>query len=60
MPTDHRRIIGPENTVPYRLYTKLNSCPFNERFNQAVKNGIRLDGRKLDEHRKLCKYSLNF
>lgn len=56
MPVDYRRIAAPENTIPYRLYTKLNTKSFHERLSEAVKeNGIRADGRKGDEHRKICK-----
>ncbi|XP_022907300.1 exosome complex component MTR3-like [Onthophagus taurus] len=54
MPVDHKRINGPENTVPYRLYTKLNVKSFKELFSETVnENGSRLDLRKPNHHRKI-------
>lgn len=56
MPVDNRRIAAPENTIPYRLYTKLNTKSFEQCLEEAVsKEGIRSDGRKTNEHRKICK-----
>ncbi|KAI4466507.1 exosome complex component [Holotrichia oblita] len=53
MPVDHKRINGPENTIPYKLYTKLNVKSFKEALQDAVKNGVRNDKRKLDQHRRI-------
>lgn len=58
MPVDHKRINGPENTIPYKLYTKLNVKTFKEALQDAVKNGVRNDKRKLDEHRRICKQAI--
>ncbi|KAI4466531.1 exosome complex component [Holotrichia oblita] len=40
MPVDHKRINGPENTIPYKLYTKLNVKSFKEALQDAVKNAF--------------------
>ncbi|XP_065168184.1 exosome complex component MTR3-like [Atheta coriaria] len=54
MPIDNRRINGPENTVPYTLFTKLNTKSFKEQVQDAIPvNGKRSDGRKHLEHRKI-------
>lgn len=53
MPVDHKRINGPENTTPYKLYTKLNVKGFKELLQAAVNNGIRNDKRKCDQHRRI-------
>lgn len=54
MPVDNKRITGPETTVPYQLFTKQQ--PWDETFAQSFsKADLRLDDRKSDEHRKICK-----
>lgn len=55
MPIDHKRINGPEITIPYQLFEKLNTQSLKSQFDQEISNGTRKDGRKLDEHRKICK-----
>ncbi|GJQ80746.1 hypothetical protein Trydic_g9338 [Trypoxylus dichotomus] len=50
---NHKRINGPENTIPYKLYTKLNVKSVKEILQEAVNNGIRGDKRKLDQHRRI-------
>lgn len=55
MPTDHRRIAAPENTVPYQLFVNSKKS-FKELLNTVINNkGIRADGRQSKEHRKVCK-----
>lgn len=58
MPRDHKRINGPEETVPYSLFAKLNTKSLSKQFKEAVNNGKRTDSRKTDEHRKICKLQL--
>lgn len=55
MPVDHKRINGPEETVPYNLFTKLNTKSLKVQFNESLKDGSRSDGRTYLEHRKICK-----
>lgn len=55
MPIDNKRITGPEITTPYQLFT--NQKAWNENFAESLTdNGLRLDGRKTCEHRKICTY----
>lgn len=56
MPKDHKRINGPEETVPYNLFAKLNTKSLSKQFKEAVNNGKRVDARTIDEHRKICKF----
>lgn len=60
MPVDHRRINGPEDTVPYHLFSKLNIQSLSSKFADVYKNGKRKDDRKSNEHRKMCKYKLTY
>ncbi|KAJ8925372.1 hypothetical protein NQ315_009203 [Exocentrus adspersus] len=53
MPKDHKRINGPEETVPYNLFTKLNTKTLLTKFEEAVCNGKRTDLRVPEEHRKI-------
>lgn len=53
MPIDSKRIAGPEATVPYQLFTEQK--PWNQAFTESLTEaGLRLDGRKTTEHRKIC------
>jgi exosome complex component MTR3 len=57
MPVDHKRLNGPEITIPYQLFDKLNTVPLKTQFTNIVKaDGSRVDGRSLKDHRKICKY----
>lgn len=49
MPVDYRRIAGPEATVPYDLFIESN-----KNFGTTGFQEVREDGRKYDEHRKIC------
>ncbi|KAL3287202.1 hypothetical protein HHI36_001679 [Cryptolaemus montrouzieri] len=54
MPIDHKRINPPEDAVPYKLFTKLNTKSSQEQYQQILdKNQIRKDGRHASEHRKI-------
>ncbi|CAH0551050.1 unnamed protein product [Brassicogethes aeneus] len=53
MTIDHKRINGPEETIPYELFQKLNTKSLTTQFNECSKDGIRKDKRKTDEHRKI-------
>ncbi|XP_063918492.1 exosome complex component MTR3-like isoform X2 [Zophobas morio] len=55
MPIDHKRINGPEITIPYQLFDKLNTKSGKSQFKDFVKsNGVRIDGRSANDHRKIC------
>lgn len=55
---DQKRINGPENSQPYRLYSKLNSRTYSEKLaEQFSESNLRKDGRKFDESRKICNYT---
>ncbi|XP_045474360.1 exosome complex component MTR3-like [Harmonia axyridis] len=54
MPIDHKRINGPEDAVPYKLYTKLNTKSLKEQYKSCISDdGFRKDGRTILEHRSL-------
>ncbi|KAJ8971158.1 hypothetical protein NQ314_000856 [Rhamnusium bicolor] len=53
MPIDHKRINGPDETVPYTLFTKLNTQSLSQQFNKLICNGKRSDCRMPVEHRKI-------
>ncbi|CAG9859496.1 unnamed protein product [Phyllotreta striolata] len=53
MPVDHKRINGPEDTVPYSLYTKTNKQSLTEQYEEIRKTGQRTDSRAFSEHRKI-------
>ncbi|KAJ3637623.1 hypothetical protein MTP99_001066 [Tenebrio molitor] len=54
MPVDHKRLNGPEITIPYQLFDKLNTVPLKTQFTNIVKaDGSRADGRSLKDHRKI-------
>lgn len=55
MPVDHKRINGPEETVSYYLFTKLNTKSLKFQFSESIQEGKRVDGRTPLEHRKICK-----
>nr|XP_023012430.1 exosome complex component MTR3-like [Leptinotarsa decemlineata] len=53
MPIDHKRINGPEDTVPYQLFSKLNTKSLSKKFKEILKDGKRNDSRAPLEHRKI-------
>ncbi|EFA06035.2 exosome complex component MTR3 [Tribolium castaneum] len=54
MPVDHKRINGPEISIPYQLFDKLNTKSLKTQFSEIVQpNGTRADGRTSTEHRKI-------
>ncbi|KAJ8938038.1 hypothetical protein NQ318_013946 [Aromia moschata] len=53
MPIDRKRINGPEETVPYNLYTKLNTKSLLQEFDELFCDGKRADNRAPLEHRKI-------
>ncbi|XP_044263680.1 exosome complex component MTR3-like [Tribolium madens] len=54
MPVDHKRINGPEISIPYQLFDKLNTKSLKTQFSEIVqRNGTRADGRSSSEHRKI-------
>lgn len=57
MPTDHKRINGPEETLPYYLFTKLNTQSQSHKVKDILKAKKRNDDRPPLDHRKICKVS---
>nr|CAI5838096.1 unnamed protein product [Callosobruchus analis] len=53
MVIDHKRINGPEDTLPYQLFIKLNRQSLSEKYKELVQNGKRQDSRTPLEHRKI-------
>ncbi|XP_030760221.1 exosome complex component MTR3-like [Sitophilus oryzae] len=53
MPVDHKRINGPEESVPYELFARLSGLTSEKAFEQLYKAGKRSDGREFEEHRKI-------
>lgn len=57
MPVDNKRINGPEISVPYQLFDKLNTKSLKTQFSEIVQpNGTRKDGRSAHQHRKICNF----
>lgn len=55
MPLDSKRIVGPDTTVPYHLFQKRSGKSLKQSIEEAFNGDLRPDGRKLNEHRKICK-----
>lgn len=53
MPVDHKRINGPEETLPYNLFAKSDKKSLLQEYEEIVKKGKRIDSRSYLEHRKL-------
>ncbi|XP_060519302.1 exosome complex component MTR3-like [Cylas formicarius] len=53
MPVDHKRINGPDESVPYQLYARLNTRSLEQRLKDASKDNFRQDSRKFSEQRKI-------
>lgn len=60
MPLDHKRINGPDETIPYYLFSKLNTQSLQQKMQLILKRGKRTDSRSLVEHRKICKCFIHF
>lgn len=56
MPIDHKRINGPEESVPYELFARLSGITSEKTFEEIQSANKRCDGRDLDEHRKICMF----
>lgn len=55
MPVDHKRINGPDVSVPYRVYSKVHLKTHEEKSKEILnQSGKRKDGRKPNESRKIC------
>lgn len=55
MPTDSRRLQGPENTNSYTLYSP-NNKTYHGLLNDLITNDEkRKDGRGFCDHRRICK-----
>lgn len=55
MPLDYKRFNGPEDSVPYKCYTKDFIKNYEELSKELVnKDGKRKDGRALDEVGRMC------
>ena len=55
MPTDSRRLQGPENTNSYTLYSS-NHTTYHGLLSDLITNDEkRKDGRALCDHRRICK-----
>ncbi|XP_068624927.1 uncharacterized protein [Battus philenor] len=54
MPLDYRRFNGPEDSVPYKRFTKDFLKSYDEVYRELIgKKGLRKDGRALDEARSM-------
>lgn len=56
MPADRARINGPEDSIPYRLYSTGIRESFQQKVQNLIKKGKRADDRSNLEHRKICKF----
>lgn len=56
MPLDNKRINGPEKTISYEVFAKSRQKYFHEFYKEVINpEGLRSDGRKANDHRKICK-----
>lgn len=57
MPTDTKRITGPENTIPYYLHSNKSKKSYAEYVKALLnRSNKREDGREPSEHRRICKF----
>ncbi|XP_045455702.1 exosome complex component MTR3-like [Melitaea cinxia] len=57
MPLDYRRFNGPDDSIPYNRFTNEYLKSYNELHSELInENGVRKDGRCLDEARSLCRF----
>jgi hypothetical protein len=55
MPSDNRRLQGPESTFSYTLYIPNNRTYHDVLDELITSDERRKDGRKLNEQRRICK-----
>ncbi|GLH06790.1 Exosome complex component MTR3 [Gryllus bimaculatus] len=53
MPVDSRRNQGPDSSVPFMLYSTREKKDYKTVKSEVFKKGLRKDGRKWDQHRKV-------
>lgn len=58
MPSDQKRINGPDLSVPYNLHSADQWQGYETRLQSILTEESRRDGRALNEMRKICKYNL--
>ncbi|KAF9794735.1 hypothetical protein SFRURICE_017425 [Spodoptera frugiperda] len=57
MPLDYRRFNGPEDSIPYKRFTKDFVRSYDELFKELLDDkGVRKDGRALSEARSMCMF----
>lgn len=56
MPSDQKRINGPDVSVPYNLHSSEQLQSYEARLQSILENESRRDGRQLNELRKICEY----
>ncbi|XP_028161521.1 exosome complex component MTR3-like isoform X1 [Ostrinia furnacalis] len=57
MPLDYRRFNGPEDSIPYKRFTKNFSKTYSELYSDLLdEKGCRKDGRALEEARSMCMF----
>lgn len=57
MATDNKRLPAPEST-PYHLGSRQKTLSYQEKLATTLQNGQRLDKRKFEETRKICKFCI--
>lgn len=61
MPLDYRRFNGPEDSVSYKRFTKDYYKTYDQLYKELInENGLRQDGRTLDEARSMCMFCMCF
>lgn len=59
MPLDYRRFNGPEDSIPYKRFTKDFVRSYDELFKELLDDkGVRKDGRALSEARSMCMFCM--
>jgi len=53
MPIDHKRINGPEESVPYELFARSSTKFLKDELTNVYRYNSRCDNRELKEHRKI-------
>lgn len=57
MASDNKRLPAPEST-PYHLGSRQKTLSYQEKLATTLQNGQRLDKRKFEETRKICKFCI--
>lgn len=60
MPSDQKRLNGPENSVSYHLHSVEQLQDYETRLRSLLSGEVRRDDRKLDEIRKICELTLKW